>query len=51
MHQEVKLHPIADKEEPLQQQFEMELTTMCEVIGIFAVKANDQLGHSIKHGI
>lgn len=38
MHQEVKQHPTADTEVPLQQLFERELTTQCEVIGIFAAK-------------
>lgn len=38
MHQEVKQHPTGDKEEPLQQWYAVELTTKCEVIGIFAVE-------------
>lgn len=48
MHQEVKQHPIAGKEEPQKQLCEMELTIKYEVIGIFAVQGKQQISRTIK---
>ena len=48
MHQEAKQHPIAGKEVPQRQQYEMEQTTKREAIGIFSVQGKQQISHQIK---